>query len=108
MPISEASFQSLVIETAQWNGWKVLHVLPARNQRGKWLSSQAGDFGFPDLVLAHRDRGVIFAELKTMIGKITENQQDWITTLKSGGAEVYVWRPSDWNEIKAILTERKP
>jgi len=43
-----------------------------------------------------------------MIGKVTENQQDWITTLKAGGAEVYVWRPSDWNEIKAILTERKP
>jgi len=51
---------------------------------------------------------VIFAELKTQLGRVTDQQLDWITTLKAAGAEAYIWRPSDWNEIKQILTERKP
>jgi len=56
-------------------------------------------------VLAHPDRGIIFAELKTAVGRLTDQQTRWIATLKSAGAEAYVWRPADLPEIKAILKE---
>jgi len=106
--INERQFQAAIIELAKWQGWKVFHPLPAQNGRGQWRTAQAGDIGFPDLVLAHPKRGVIFAELKTAIGKLSDTQQNWLATLKQAGAEVYVWRPADIEQIKAVLQENKP
>ena len=108
MKVSEAAFQQVVIDVARWHGWKVFHPLPAQNARGRWRTAQAGDTGFPDLVLAHPNRGVIFAELKSAIGKVMDSQQQWIDALRQGGAEVYVWRPADLDQIKLILKEDKP
>ncbi len=108
MKVSEAAFQQVVIDVARWHGWKVFHPLPAQNARGRWRTAQAGDTGFPDLVLAHPKRGVIFAELKSAIGKLSDRQQAWIDTLRQAGAEVYVWRPADIDQIKAILKESRP
>ncbi|NBP24620.1 MAG: VRR-NUC domain-containing protein [Proteobacteria bacterium] len=108
MKVSEAAFQQVVIDVARWHGWKVFHPLPAQNARGRWRTAQAGDTGFPDLVLAHPKRGVIFAELKSAIGKLSDRQQAWIDTLRQAGAEVYVWRPADIEQIKAILKESRP
>jgi hypothetical protein len=106
--VSEAAFQQVVIDVARWHGWKVFHPLPAQNARGRWRTAQAGDTGFPDLVLAHPKRGVIFAELKSAIGKLSDRQQAWIDTLRQAGAETYVWRPADIEQIKAILKESRP
>jgi hypothetical protein len=106
--VSEAAFQQVVIDVARWHGWKVFHPLPAQNARGRWRTAQAGDTGFPDLVLAHPKHGVIFAELKSAIGKLSDRQQAWIDTLRQAGAEVYVWRPADIEQIKAILKESRP
>jgi hypothetical protein len=106
--VSEAAFQQVVIDVARWHGWKVFHPLPAQNAQGRWRTAQAGDTGFPDLVLAHPKRGVIFAELKSAIGKLSDHQQTWLATLKQAGAEVYVWRPADIEQIKAILKESRP
>ncbi len=108
MKVSEAAFQQVVIDVARWHGWKVFHPLPAQNARGRWRTAQAGDTGFPDLVLAHPKHGVIFAELKSAIGKLSDRQQAWIDTLRQAGAEVYVWRPADIEQIKAILKESRP
>lgn len=105
MRISEQAFQRVVIEVAQWHGWLVFHPLPAQNGRGVWRTAQAGDTGFPDLVLAHPTRGLIFAELKSAIGRLSDQQSRWLATLKAAGAEAYVWRPSDLDLIKSILKE---
>lgn len=105
MRISEQAFQSVVIELARWHGWLVFHPLPAQNGRGAWRTAQAGDTGFPDLVLAHPTRGLIFAELKSAIGRLSDQQTRWLTTLKQAGAEAYVWRPVDLELIKSILKE---
>lgn len=60
--------------------------------------------GFPDLVLVSPERKrVIFAELKTEQGKVSEHQQAWIEALRQAGAEVYVWRPSQIESIAQIL-----
>ena len=106
--INERQFQAAVMELARWQGWKVFHPLPAQNERGQWRTATQGDTGFPDLVLVHAERGVIFAELKSAIGKLSDHQQTWLATLKQAGAEVYVWRPADIEQIKAILKESRP
>jgi hypothetical protein len=68
------------------------------------LRSKGSQSGFPDRVLV-RDR-IIFAELKREHGKPTETQREWLDALAAVGAEVYLWRPSDLDEIATILSKR--
>lgn len=106
--VSEKQLQAAIVEIAKWEGWLVFHALPVQTFQGRWITAQSGDTGFPDLVLAHRDRGVIFAELKSTIGRISDHQMKWIETLKAAGAEVYVWRPRDIAEARQVLREGAP
>jgi hypothetical protein len=101
--ISERAFQQAVIELATMTGWKVNHQLPAQNGNGRWRTFTQGHVGFPDLVLAHPTRGVIFAELKSAVGRVSEAQRIWLDTLELAGAEAYVWRPTDMPQIKTRL-----
>ena len=107
--ISEKDFLSTVIEFAQAHGWKVAHFRPAMTGRlrrdGKpvWVTPVQGDGkGFPDLVLVRTDR-LIFAEVKAEKGRIVPNQERWLGALLTSGQQVYVWRPSNWEEIEGIL-----
>lgn len=79
-------------------GWRlVYHTLRSKGSRA----------GFPDRVLV-RDR-VIFAESKRekkVATPITDDQRDWLDGLAKAGAEVYLWRPSDLDEISMILSKR--
>jgi hypothetical protein len=68
------------------------------------LRSKGSAPGFPDRVLV-KDR-VIYAELKRENGTPNATQQDWLTGLARAGAEVYLWRPSDLDEIGRILSTR--
>jgi hypothetical protein len=52
--------------------------------------------------MAHQDRGVIFAELKTEKGKTTMAQDYWRSSLERH-AEYYLWRPSDLDFISQRL-----
>jgi hypothetical protein len=101
--ISERAFQQAVVELATMTGWKVNHQLPAQNAAGRWRTPTQGHVGFPDLVLAHPTRGVIFAELKSAVGRVSEAQRNWLDVLELGGAETYVWRPTDMAFIKSRL-----
>lgn len=105
--VTEAEFQHKVIETAMWLGWRVFHPRTVHTNDGRHLTAYTGNAGFPDLVLAHKNRGVIFAELKTATGKLTEHQKMWQLDLDAGGAEHYVWRPDDWPDIEARLKEKR-
>jgi len=58
--------------------------------------------GYPDWTL-WRER-VIFVELKTETGKTSAAQDTVIEGLRKAGAEVYEWRPSDWNTIIEVLS----
>ena len=61
--------------------------------------------GYPDLTLVRGER-LIYAELKTERGRLTEAQRDWLERLGRTCAETYVWRPSDLPVIAAILRRR--
>jgi hypothetical protein len=96
---SERIFQSQVEQIATMNGWLIHHISPHQVRPGVWRSDSTG---FPDLCLAHRDRGVIFAELKLENGKLSTGQVIWANALKPH-VEHYVWRPSQLEMIAERL-----
>jgi len=63
---------------------------------------------FPDLVLV-RPPEIVFAELKTETGRVSVEQQAWLADLEhvaqhfGDDFDVYLWRPSDWDEINDRL-----
>ena len=73
----ERLLQDKVIQLARMNGFRVQHSRPVQQANGRWLTAIQGDVGFPDLVLAHRERGVLFIELKSDTGKLTPGQVSW-------------------------------
>lgn len=76
-------------------GWNlVYHTLRSKGSRS----------GFPDRVIV-RDR-CIFAELKREKTGPTDEQIRWLDGLVAAGMEVYLWRPSDLEEIGLILGKR--
>ena len=56
--------------------------------------SRRSEPGFPDLVIAGHGR-VLYAELKTQRGRLTDAQRLWISQLQDAGSEVHLWRPQD-------------
>lgn len=104
---SESAFQAQVVALAQTMGWRVQHSRPAQ-VGGRWMTAITGDIGFPDLVLAHRTKGVVFAELKTERGVLSEAQAEWRKALTAGGAEYHLWRPSDMHQVMKRLSRARP
>jgi len=87
--MTETQFLKSVVSVAEDGGWLVYHTYDSRR-------SQAG---FPDLVMTRAGR-TIFAELKSQKGRIKAAQQNWLDELrKTKGLEVFLWRPSDMDEV---------
>jgi hypothetical protein len=100
--ISEQSFLQQVKALAYIHGWAFHHATPSQTSKGKWITTGAP--GFPDLVMAHPERGVIFAELKTDKGKTSAAQDGWIRAL-GPHVECYLWRPKDLDLISTRLSQ---
>lgn len=114
-PLREADLQDAIVEAAMMLGWKVMHTRPARTGKG-WRTPLQGHRGFPDLVLLRPPR-LIFAELKSLSGKLTPEQEGWLDALElvaeNGAAdrgpfehvapETYVWTPRHWRS--GLVTE---
>ena len=104
--VSEKALESYVKELAELYGWSYYHqvtgvICPSCHK--PTFSKREGP-GFPDLVLAHPNGRLIFAELKSQKGKLREGQPEWLALLNTGrGREVYLWRPSDMDTIALIL-----
>ena len=91
--ITEKQFERQVKELADLFGWLYHHT---------WLIIHS-PAGFPDCVLV-RDNRVIFAELKSEKGKLSPAQEVWLEKLRATGqAEVYLWRPADFDDIVVVL-----
>ena len=106
MPLTEEQWQSQVIDLARLNGFRCAHFRPARKADGSWATPVAADGkGFPDLELA-RPGDLIFAELKTERGRVSPDQVAWLEQLRLAGAEAYIWKPSDFEEVSRRLSRR--
>jgi hypothetical protein len=93
--VSEAQLQASIVEAARYLGYRHYHTTDSRKSQP----------GFPDLVLVHRTTGrVIFAELKSETGRVTDAQQEWLTLLGKLH-EVYLWRPAHWQDgtVRSVL-----
>ena len=56
--------------------------------------------GWPDLVLIRRrDKRVLFRELKSDVGRVTDRQAAVLDLLTACGLDAGVWRPSDMERI---------
>lgn len=89
--LSEKDWQSEVIEVAGVGGWRHYHTHDSRRSAK----------GFPDLVFV-RER-VLYAELKSRVGLLKPEQEEWLQALARAGQEVYVWRPADRPEMERVL-----
>lgn len=95
---SEGAFQKDVIHVAALNGWDAHHIRPGLYGGGHYRTD--GLKGMPDLILIGRHgQGILWAELKTEKGKVSEIQHERMAQLLNNGQEVYVWRPSQMQLI---------
>jgi VRR-NUC domain len=94
----EGSLLARVRRLATENGWLTFHTYDSRRS----------EYGFPDLVCTD-GTAVLMYELKTNTGKLTPEQQRWLSLLEhTGKVECGVWRPRDWPQISARLTRKEP
>ena len=102
--MTETELKNAIIELAGWTGWLVHHDLPALDKRGAWRTHVQGDVGFPDLLMLHPRKGkMLVAELKGDKGKTTPEQDSWLSAFRAAGIAAEVWRPKDWDAIRASL-----
>jgi len=98
----EAILQDKVIQLARMNGFRIQHSRPVQQKDGRWLTAIAGDPGFPDLCLAHRERGVLFIELKSNVGKLSPGQVMWQQAL-APNVEYWLVREADLEKLAKRL-----
>lgn len=91
--MTENELQDAILDLAKLLKLKVHHCRPARTKDG-WKTPVAGDKGFPDLVIAGPG-GVVFAELKSVTGRVTPEQAEWADLLDLT-VPCFVWRPGHW------------
>ena len=87
-----------------FRGNKAVAAMLGWQLRYHTLRSKGSQSGFPDRVLV-RDR-IVYVETKSEKGKPSPSQIEWLDGLTKAGAEVYLWRPSDWDECARILSKR--
>lgn len=87
--MKEKALQQAVLALAKLNGWMVYHTFDSRRSEA----------GFPDLVLVHPERRLMYCvELKSETGKLTPAQARWLEAVYHVGYPplAAVWRPQDW------------
>jgi hypothetical protein len=103
MKHNEADFTKQVLQLAKLLGWRSAHFRPGMMANGRWITAVSGDGkGFPDLVLV-RGKRLLFVELKTDTGEMSDEQVSWMGSLFIAGAEVQMWTPSRLDYIQKEL-----
>ena len=89
---SERALLEPVRHLARILGWMTYHPHLSR-----W-----SERGWPDVVVCRPPR-VLFLELKSETGRVSAEQTQWIDALRACGLDARVVRPSDLDEIAAML-----
>ena len=112
--ISEAAFQSAVLDFAGLNGWKAMHMADSRREVVRKKTGArlfVGDRlarGWPDLTLV-RGGVMVLAELKSERGRLSPEQREWLDALRivaaaaPGVVLVRVWTPASWPDVELTL-----
>lgn len=114
--LTERDFMEQVTQLAEIRGWSWAHFRPAQTAKG-WRTPVSGPLGkgWPDLVLVrtteHGSQGrLVFAELKRDGQRPSIEQKAVLDLLQQTegeylgrACEVYVWTPSDWDDIEETL-----
>jgi hypothetical protein len=73
--------------------------IPNAAKRSQWAATRAKReglaTGFPDVMCLWRGRGVAFIEFKTSIGRLSDNQTEWLDRLTEFGFPATVSRDPD-------------
>lgn len=91
-PLTEKRWMAQVVTLATNLGWRAYHTFDSRRSAA----------GFPDLVLVKRPR-IVWAELKREGAGATPEQLAWMEDLRACGQQVYLWWPSDLDEVVEVL-----
>ena len=97
--MTEQQLLDAIVQAAKLHGWMVAHFRPALTAKG-WRTPMQGDPGFPDLVLARKGE-VLFLELKSQKGRMTEAQTAWHYEL--GIARAHLVLPEDLDDVLCML-----
>lgn len=111
--MAERTLQDRVVGRAKRRDFKVAHagkgwVGGDEEGGGQWVTPMSP--GWPDLTLAKEGHRLIFMELKTEEGEVSEEQWFWLRLLNLCGCRAIVIRPSDLREgrVNAILKAGSP
>ncbi len=95
--IAHAEFLRWVLHYAKRQGWRVKCDHDSRTEH--WQS----DSGWPDIFMVRGVRAVAM-ELKVGRDRMKRTQVEWKAALAATGVETYVFRPTDEDEIRVVLT----
>ena len=102
--VTENELLQTVLEMAEALGYVVYHVLEQSHYAKRTAK------GFPDLVMCRdqdldrgRDARMIVMELKSQLGKVSDDQLRWLDYFRQFGIENYLIRPSDLDNLENLL-----
>lgn len=95
--MTERQWQTTVEQALTAAGWRWYHA-PDNRPGGRTGRIQKVTAGFPDLIAVRGGR-LLALELKAQRGRLGPAQQEWLDALALAGAEVAVYKPSDWDAL---------
>jgi hypothetical protein len=106
-PQTERAWMGQVLAYARLMGWRAHHDNATNAPRrcsacGSLRRLPRNAPGMLDLILIRRPR-IVWVELKSQRGRLSDDQRCWLDDLRACGQEVYIWRPSDWPAVERIL-----
>lgn len=102
--MTETAYQAQIVDLADKRRWVAMHVHRSHVGDGIVITTTGLDgTGWPDLVLFRPPRCVAI-EVKKELGKPTPEQLAWLDILAACGFETLVARPSNWDDVVALLT----
>ena len=89
----EQDLQNKIIKLAKVYGYEQIYHT--------WRSDHS-PAGFPDLILL-REKRMVVAEIKSEKGILSPEQYFWLCAFRKITKDVYLWKPSDWQELTEVL-----
>jgi hypothetical protein len=102
---SEREFSDQVKSVAAIYNFDFVHFRPAQNRRGHWSTPVEGTLGkgFPDFLFIRRKDGrLLFRELKSETGKLSDDQAYVLVLLRMAGYDAEVWSPRDFSTGRIV------